>query len=144
METYQFIIILVLSIFPNLTSKNKDLLIESSINNLNQISKQHMEQVPPSNCLILDTLEFKGKQPLMDYLNRCRIDIENARFESQRSAPIDVVYDENSLHNIFSLVDFSLYKNDFKTVSDEEFRSKVKEIYNLEILNPKTKLEKYC
>ncbi len=142
METYQFIIILVLFIFPNLTSKNKDLLIESSIHNLNQISKQHMEQVPPSNCLILDTLEFKGKQPLMDYLNRYRIDIENARLESQRSAPIDVVYDENSLHYIFPLVDFWLKKNGFKAVSDEVFKSKVKEIYNLDILTPETKLEK--
>lgn len=144
METYQFIIILVLFIFPNLTSKNKDLLIESSIHNLNQISKQHMEQVPPSNCLILDTLEFKGKQPLMDYLNRYRIDIENARLESQRSAPIDVVYDENSLHYIFPLVDFWLKKNGFKAVSDEVFNSKVKEIYNLDILTPETKLEKDC
>lgn len=142
METYQFIIILVLFIFPNLTSKKKDLLIESSIHNLNQISKQHMEQVPPSNCLILDTLEFKGKQPLMDYLNRYRIDIENARLESQRSAPIDVVYDENSLHYILPLVDFWLKKNGFKAISDEVFKSKVKEIYNLDILTPETKLEK--
>lgn len=137
MKRYQFIVILVLSIFPNLTSKNKDLLTESSINNLNQIPKQHMKQIQPSNCLILDTLEFKGKQPLMDYLNRCRIDIENARLESQRSAPIDVVYDENSLHYIFPLVDFWLKKNGFKAVSDEVFKSKVKEIYNLDILTPR-------
>lgn len=142
MKTNLFIVILVLSIFSTLSFKNNDLLIDSPVYNLNQIPKRQTKQLSASNCLVLDTLEFEGKQPLMDYINRYRAYIENARNESQRSHPIDVIYEEDSLHYIFPLVDFWLKKNGFKPVSDEEFRSKVKEIYNLDILEPQTESEK--
>lgn len=101
-----------------------------------EINEEEMK-IDNSNCLIIDSISFQGKEALKNYLKEYKQYIAK-----EGGTATYVIYEEDKLYYIFPLFYYWLNKNGYKSISQKDFREKAKEIYGVDIQHATTEIEK--
>jgi|GEM_PF-5260906 len=106
-----------------------------------QSKESDMKKAISPDCIILDTLSIPEKESIMQYATMEKQKTENARSEYARDETINIVYDEEELYRIFPVADIWLRNKGYQPVSNEDFKNKVKAVYNIDISVASDQLE---
>ena len=105
-------------------------------NQMENRTVENEEKELANDCLILDTLSIPEKDIIIEYIEQY-----GKHIKEEGGTFVDVIYEEEELWRIFPVAELWLKNQGFKHISDQEFESKVKMFFDIDISSPHRKLQ---